>query len=769
MKSRSVRFTSVVLTFVFPEECDDRMAFLLDALPPADPELADSTIEIHNDSGSSQFSLVSAGLAAPVPLTDELFVEQVAQTAIRLFASHLLQGPAFMAAAVQLEHGCIVIPGRADPGKWQLAAWLCAQGYTHLSTDLVVLDHGSGTLRGLAFPFLVDPAQAREVAPLLKPLAKYYTRCGNNHLFQLQDTVRDEAREERIPSLLLFPKFVPGTPLKVSPLSPAQASMGLMGCLLNAQQLGATGFSRTARLAKEIPALTVSFGSADDLDLLDSHFLTTVVDHKLSPAALTSLLQPIRPASSEETTPAGTMAPVTMHPLPEPHPTCPRKRLTIGMATYDDYDGVYFSVMALCLYHSEVIDDAEILVLDNHPDGPCGEPLRQLARSVPNLRYVPLSAHAGTMVRDYLFRYAAGDLVLCIDGHVLIQQGALKRLLDYWALHPDSRDLLQGPLVYDDLATVQTHFEPNWRSGMFGTWACDSRGEAPDNPPFEIPMQGLGLFACARKAWPGFNPRFRGFGGEEGYIHEKVRQNGGNVLCLPFLRWVHRFARPMGVPYPLIWQDRIFNYLVGCKELGLDDTRVREHFAGLLGADSTAREYQAIDAELNSPFFFFDVICCLTSDQESRSFRSLTGQLTTFGIMHRVRFFRSSDRQDEQVDRALSHRRIILMAKQLGVGNILVLEEGRLFRDDAAQRLHDNLSMIQDKPWQIFFFDEEPQRTMCGVVYHESVFDRILQDLPGTEEALRHWIVDNTSVSQFLRSLPNVYFADPAIVEATIS
>ena len=82
-------------------------------------------------------------------------------------------------------------------------------------------------------------------------------------------------------------------------------------------------------------------------------------------------------------------------------------------------------------------------------------------------------------------------------------------------------------------------------------------------------MQGMGLFACRKDAWPGFNPLFRGFGAEEGYIHEKVRQGGGRTLCLPFLRWMHRFNRPLGAPYPNIWEDRIRNYYIGWRELGL--------------------------------------------------------------------------------------------------------------------------------------------------------------------------------------------------------
>ena len=55
---------------------------------------------------------------------------------------------------------------------------------------------------------------------------------------------------------------------------------------------------------------------------------------------------------------------------------------------------------------------------------------------------------------------------------------------------------------------------------MYGVWESSADGADPELPPFDIPMQGLGLFACRREAWPRFNPAFRGFGGEEGYIHE---------------------------------------------------------------------------------------------------------------------------------------------------------------------------------------------------------------------------------------------------------
>ena len=38
-------------------------------------------------------------------------------------------------------------------------------------------------------------------------------------------------------------------------------------------------------------------------------------------------------------------------------------KLTIGLATYDDYNGVYFSVQALRMYHPEMMQQTEIIIV----------------------------------------------------------------------------------------------------------------------------------------------------------------------------------------------------------------------------------------------------------------------------------------------------------------------------------------------------------------------------------------------------------------------
>lgn len=298
-------------------------------------------------------------------------------------------------------------------------------------------------------------------------------------------------------------------------------------------------------------------------------------------------VRPRRPAPPEWAPLVAARPPVPAVPLIRPGPA-----LTIGMATYDDFDGVYFTIQALRLYQD--MDDTELLVVDNYG---C-EHTRDFVSSWAGGRYVLANDVTGTAgPKDLVVRSACGAAVLCCDSHVLLEPGVVARLKAFYRDNPSCADLLQGPLVYDDGSFVSTHFDPVWREQMWGIWATDPRGVDPDGEPFDIPMQGLGVFSCRADAWLGFHPGFRGFGGEEGYLHEKYRRAGRRCLCLPWLRWMHRFGRPRGTPYPLTIEDKLRNYVLGHTELGLDLAPVTAHFAQYLPADQVTRIVERTVAE----------------------------------------------------------------------------------------------------------------------------------------------------------------------------
>jgi hypothetical protein len=231
------------------------------------------------------------------------------------------------------------------------------------------------------------------------------------------------------------------------------------------------------------------------------------------------------------------------------------------------------------MYHKEVIDDIEFVIIDNNPDSEHGKLIKSFVNNITQpVQYVPFTEYKSCFVKGKIFEYARTPYVLAIDGHVFLEQGSIKKLIEFYDNKLDEGNLLQGPLMYDNLDHISTHFDLVWRGQMWGVWATDQRGKDLNGKPFEIPAQGMGAFSCRKDSWLGFNTHFRGFGGEEGYIHTKYRQAGKKALCLPFLRWVHRFGRPEGVKYPLTLDNKVKNYFIGHIELNLDTTPIYEHF-----------------------------------------------------------------------------------------------------------------------------------------------------------------------------------------------
>ncbi len=247
-------------------------------------------------------------------------------------------------------------------------------------------------------------------------------------------------------------------------------------------------------------------------------------------------------------------------------------KLTIGMPSYDNTAEVWWTCQVLRAYHD--LEDVEIIVVDNYGSKDLKNKLGWMKDKV---RYIEFKdtqspAHA----KNKVFEEAKGDWVMCIDSHIFFLPDTINKLKCWIDENKESSDLYQGPLLYDNLVAGADCFSDVWSSNMWGQWS--STGIESEDP-YEIKMMGCGLLLCRKDAWLGFSKNFKGFGAEEGYIHEKFRQAGRKAMCIPWLKWVHYFRGPEDkVTFEVTIEDRIHNYVVAFSELNLDMAPIKEHF-----------------------------------------------------------------------------------------------------------------------------------------------------------------------------------------------
>lgn len=239
--------------------------------------------------------------------------------------------------------------------------------------------------------------------------------------------------------------------------------------------------------------------------------------------------------------------------------------------------------------------------------------------------------------RREVFRRANTPFAMCIDPHIDIPTNrggrGIDGLIDFLRDAGDTKDIYSGILLHDSHAfPLGDSFDPTWGevvggvgAQMLGKWSiawthpegfdftcrrvgdtegitfhhpvtrerlegvdfgvgwsghesalyakgCRLKCENPD--PYEIPGMGLGLFVMRPDALPEFPEGLRGFGGEELHLHEAVRRNGGKAICLPWLKWVHRFGYTGTAPYTISIEDKFENNLRWEVMLGMDKQKV---------------------------------------------------------------------------------------------------------------------------------------------------------------------------------------------------
>ena len=308
------------------------------------------------------------------------------------------------------------------------------------------------------------------------------------------------------------------------------------------------------------------------------------------------------------------------------------KKLSIGIAHHNDFSGAWFTIQDIrkeLLFNDrkDLLDQIEFVIVENDADSENAISLKNF--SVNNLAkdrslsYNICRIEGTSSSRNTIIDNASGEFVLVLDCHVLLCPvlSTIEKLIQFIDDNPDDSNIYCGPLVGDDGESIYTHFTGEWSGSNFGKWSLawqcecenyyfekksdkymkdlltgelfskcpkceleylDERSYKPCGhnftTPFEIGSQGLGCFFINKNHWLGFNKHHRGFGGEEYYIHEKYRKSGRKAICLPFLKWMHRFDRPDGIKYKLEIEHIIRNYIIEFTELGLDLSPLFDHF-----------------------------------------------------------------------------------------------------------------------------------------------------------------------------------------------
>jgi len=283
-------------------------------------------------------------------------------------------------------------------------------------------------------------------------------------------------------------------------------------------------------------------------------------------------------------------------------------RLTVGMAVYDDLKGLALTIQALRFtIPQELLKQTQLIVSNNNATSADGQAISAFVHSVGadvspqafannanrdqwrtdygrysfgHVHHLDANGMQGTAYpREQIFRFAEGEVVVCVDAHVILSPGTLPAILKYFDENPASQDLVHGPMLLDNLVEYHSKMTAGWGAGMYGKWGGDPEAAKVGGPAFEIPAMGLGLFSCRKNAWLGFSEQFCGFGGEEWYIHDKFRQAGRKVLCLPDAIWWHYFGDQSKIrPYDSCLEKRFWNYLVARRELGQPIDDVIAHF-----------------------------------------------------------------------------------------------------------------------------------------------------------------------------------------------
>jgi hypothetical protein len=209
-----------------------------------------------------------------------LFTEKVAVAAgkVRLWLLDLVyrdpRPSVFVhGAGLATNEGSMVLAGVSGAGKSTLSAYLVTRGWRFGTDDSLALGFREGEALALPFPGAINikPGSLATLLPFHPQLAalpligegekrgRYLPVPRDLHL-------RPDGAENRVRGFI-FPRFEPGAPLKVEPLSPAQALLELMEAEFDlAEEAGAAELDAFFDMLERLPRYAIVYGDFVEME-----------------------------------------------------------------------------------------------------------------------------------------------------------------------------------------------------------------------------------------------------------------------------------------------------------------------------------------------------------------------------------------------------------------------------------------------------------------------------------------------------------------------